>query len=176
MSGVIHFVSGKTLEISQAEFDQISPKLNARGVKISVTTDGHKIPLNSTTMEFIEHVPEVVEEPEVVEPEVIETEYVKVEEVVDNPRELVEKEKPKTQEEKLVEMMEKSACKHEPEKMVLYKQQTAKGERLFPVCSFCGKRERYVSEKRIIDGKYEGTPNEKWTEEDVANARPWIEA
>ena len=82
---------------------------------------------------------------------------------------------PKTVEEIMAETTAKSNCKHEPEKLELYIQHTAKGIRYFPVCSFCGKRERYVSESKIVDGKYKGTPNEKWTEEHIATALPWIE-
>jgi hypothetical protein len=59
--------------------------------------------------------------------------------------------------------------------MEMFIQHTAKGYRYFPVCKFCGKRERYVSEKKILDGKYAGTPNAKWTTDDIANAKPWIE-
>jgi hypothetical protein len=74
----------------------------------------------------------------------------------------------------LADMIEKSNCKHEPEKLVLFSQHTAKGMRYFPVCSFCGKRERYVSEKKIAENQYEGTPNEKWTVEDVNNALEYV--
>jgi hypothetical protein len=81
----------------------------------------------------------------------------------------------KTQEELMAEMLEKSNCKHEPDKMVLYRQHTAKGIRYFPRCSFCGKRERYISESKIVKGEYKGTVNEKWTETDIADAIDWIE-
>jgi hypothetical protein len=97
-----------------------------------------------------------------------------VEKDVLNPKVLV-KPKPKTAEEAMDEITAKSNCKHEPEKLELFIQHTAKGIRYFPVCKFCGKRERYVSESKIVEGKYEGTPNEKWTEEDIATAQPWIE-
>ena len=87
----------------------------------------------------------------------------------------VAKPTPSTPEEQLTKMMEKSNCKHEPEKMELYIQHTAKGIRYFPLCSFCGKRERYVAESKIVKGEYAGTPNEKWTADDIAHAKPWIE-
>ena len=90
------------------------------------------------------------------------------------------KEKPepvkvKTQDEVLEEMMAKSNCKHEPHKLELWRQHTAKGIRYFPRCVFCGKRERYVSESKIVKGEYKGTVNEKWTEESIAKAQVWIE-
>jgi hypothetical protein len=81
----------------------------------------------------------------------------------------------KTADDIMAEMTAKSNCKHEPEKMELYIQHTAKGIRYFPVCSFCGKRDRYVSESKIIAGEYKGTPNEKWTEKDITHAKAWIE-
>jgi len=171
MSGIIHFVSGKELQITEDEFQNIAPKLGARGIKCSKTDDNHLIPLNSTTMEFIEHVPE---KPEV---KMVPKETVVVQEDKPEPKEEEpeKKEKPKTQDELLAEMMEKSGCTHPSEKLELYLQKTAKGDRYFPVCSFCGKRERYVSEKKILENAYAGTVNEKWTEEDIKNAKIWIE-
>lgn len=75
----------------------------------------------------------------------------------------------------LEEMIEKSNCKHETEKLELYIQHTAKGIRYFPVCSFCGKRERYVSESKIVKGEYAGTPNGHWTEADIVSAKAWTD-
>jgi hypothetical protein len=49
------------------------------------------------------------------------------------------------------DMIAKSNCKHEPEKMEMYQQQTSKGVRFFPVCSFCGKRERYVKADSLTE-------------------------
>jgi hypothetical protein len=80
---------------------------------------------------------------------------------------------PKTSEELMAELTEKSNCKHATQE--LYIQHTAKGIRYFPICSFCGKRERYVSESKINKGEYVGTANEKWTDADIANAKPYIE-
>lgn len=75
----------------------------------------------------------------------------------------------------LERMLELSNCKHEKEKLELYIQHTAKGIRYFPVCSFCGKRERYVSESKIVKGEYAGTPNEHWTEADIVGAKTWMD-
>lgn len=174
MSGIIHFSSGKTLEITEQEFQNISPKLNSRGIKTQRTKSGHQIPLNSMTMEYIEWVPEVEDEHINPEPVLVakKTEVGPTEAPTSTE---VEPEKPKTNDEIVAEMTAKSNCKHETEKLNLYRQHTAKGIRYFPVCSFCGKRERYVSESKIVNGDYAGTPNEKWTSEDVANAIDWIE-
>ena len=153
MSGIIHFVSGKTLDISEAEFAALSPKLGMKGVKCHKSAAGHLIPMNSTTMEFIEH----IEEEEKVVPE---QPVAKAEKVV--------KEEPKTNDEIMAAMVAKSNCTHENQS--LFVQHTAKGIRYFPICDFCGKRDRYVSEKKIVDGEYE-----KWSTEDVENAKPWEE-
>jgi len=166
MSGIIHFSSGKTLEITEAEFRVISPKLNGKGIKTQTTAAGHKIPLNSMTMEYIEHVPE--KEDKVINPEPV-LAPVKLPTVMDQ-------DKPKTNDEIVAEMTAKSNCKHEPEKLELYRQHTAKGIRYFPVCSFCGKRERYVSESKIVKDEYDSdNPNSRWTSEDVINAKDWID-
>ena len=153
MSGRIHFVSGKTLDISEIEFRNISPKLGAKGIRCQVSQAGHIIPLNSTTMEYIEHIED--EEPKEI--------------VVEEPTPIVEpKEEPKDPDEVLNDMIAKSNCTHE--NYSLYLQKTAKGDRYFPVCDFCGKRERYVSEKKVLDGAYE-----EWKYEDIENAKPWTE-
>ena len=156
MSGIIHFVSGKTLDITEKEFQAISPKLGMKGIKCHKSEAGHLIPMNSTTMEFIEHV--IDELPAAVE---VDGEILEV--VKEEP-----KEEPKDPDEIMNDMIAKSNCKHESQS--LYLQKTAKGDRYFPVCDFCGKRERYVSEKKVLDGEYE-----EWKYEDIENAKPWTE-
>jgi hypothetical protein len=159
MSGRIHFVSGKTLDISDIEFRNISPKLGAKGIRCQVSQQGHVIPLNSTTIEYIELIPEEEEL----------TEETKEEKVIEKKEEdngLTPEEK---QKKAYDELMAKSNCEHPNQ--TLYIQRTAKGVRYFPVCDFCGKRERYVSEKKVRDGEYE-----EWKDEDVDNAKPWIES
>ena len=176
MSGIIHFGSGKELKITEEQFQKIGPKLRDGGVRVWALKESHIIPLNSHTMEYIERVPE---------PKVVWTEEthdipapkgaIATGTIMPKLDVQVEKPKAKTNEERMAELTEKSNCKHESEKMEMYIQHTAKGYRYFPVCGFCGKRERYVSEKKILDGAYAGTPNEKWTSDDIANAKPWIE-
>jgi len=166
MSGIIHFGSGKTLEISEYEFSKMAPKLGAKGIRSQITEAGHIVPLNSTTMEFIEKVAEPTLEAGVTLLDKDETIIGEIQ-----SQEVI----PKTNSEILDIMKEKSNCKHEPEKQSLYVQHTAKGKRYFPVCDFCGKRERYISEKKIADKAYVGTPNEKWTLDDIKTAKSWIE-
>ena len=154
MSGLIHFVSGKTLAISELEFNNISPKLGAKGIRCQVSHAGHIIPLNSTTMEYIEHIEEEQEAP--------------VYEIEEEDSVPVKKIEPKSPDETMNDMLAKSNCKHENQS--LYLQKTAKGDRYFPVCDFCGKRDRYVSEKKVLDGEYD-----EWKYEDIENAKPWVE-
>lgn len=153
MSGRIHFVSGKTLDISEVEFRNISPKLGAKGIRCQVSNAGHIIPLNSTTMEYIEHIAE--EEPE--------------ETVVEESVSIAEpKEEHRNPDEVMADMIAKSNCDHANQ--TIYVQHTAKGVRYFPVCDFCGKRDRYVSEKKVLDGEYP-----EWKYEDIENAKPWVD-
>lgn len=180
MSGILHFASGKALPISQREFEQIAPKLQQGGIRLYRTGDKHLVPLNSNTIELIEYVedapveqvaPKPTPEPQVKlgSPEPTEAENKTI-----SP-EPIEEVKEEVKESPMDKMMRLSNCAHEPEKMELYRQHTAKGIRYFPVCSYCGKRERYISESKILKGEYAGTPNEKWTEESIANAKDWID-
>ena len=156
MSGLIHFVSGKTLDISEIEFQNISPKLQGKGIKCQKTNAGHIIPLNSTTMEYIEHVEEEVRE-------------MPTEALIPKEKEQPKEKVPvRTEDEIMNEMLAKSNCKHENQS--LHIQHTAKGVRYFPICDFCGKRNRYISEKKVFDGEYP-----EWKVEDIDNAKPWIE-
>jgi len=173
MSGLIHFSSGKTLEITELEFNNMPVKLNGKGIKVQKTAGGHLIPLNSMTMEYIEY---VQEEEDQSEGEIAERtrEDSQFEPELPEMKEQLEKPKAKTGEEIMAEMIAKSDCDHKG-KLVLYRQHTAKGIRYFPRCTFSGKRERYVSESKIVKGEYKGTPNETWTESDIADAIDWLE-
>jgi len=52
MSGIIHFTSGKTLDITEKEFRNIPVHLKNKGIKVHITNTGHIVPLNSMTMEY----------------------------------------------------------------------------------------------------------------------------
>jgi len=177
MSGLIHFVSGKTLEVDEYEFKNMPVQLNGKGIRTKTLRSGHLVPLNSTTIEFIEYVPEPVKVHSLSELNPV---GVKGDEMIDGLKEAemnFQKEAPKkkTAEERLAEITAKSECQHEPTKLRLYVQHTAKGIRYFPVCGYCGKRERYVSESKIMKNEYVGTVNEKWNENDIAEATPWVD-
>ena len=182
----IYFTSGKTLEITDDEFKRIAPKLQYGGIRLYRTSKGNLIPLNSTTIELIEKDEEEVFEVAVNEPqpeskvEEVTEEHATVEhdEKEDAPVEEAypEKEEPKkaeTQQERqdrmMAEMIKKSECLHEGLQKMFY-QETKAGKRYFPVCSFCGKRERYVSVKKIKDGKITD-----WTMDDLVTAKEYRE-
>jgi hypothetical protein len=101
-------------------------------------------------MEMIEYIPE--EEPEVVEP--VQTE------VQMTPEESVELSDEEVKQKQMEDLLAKSSCTHE--NYTLHVQQTKKGPRYFPVCEFCGKRERYVK-------------NSSLTVEEKAEAVEWVE-
>lgn len=175
MSGIIHFTSGKEFKLGELEFAKIAPKLQLGGVRLYRTGNGSFIPLNSNTMEMIEYVPDVVDiieaDDETPTPKILNP---------GTPNEIptqptpTEEAKPSIEDRKqsiMDELIEKSNCKHEPEKLRMFQQSTAKGIRYFPVCSFCGKRERYVSEKKVRDGELE-----RWSGDDIDNAKMWTES
>lgn len=145
MSGIIHMVSGKTWKISDREMANIAPKMQAGGVRLYRISNGF-VPLNSNTMEFIERIDD--------EPKVEPVQEMQESDKFPTPKET--NEEPKESDEQKAQrqmdmIMAKSNCKHEAEKLEIYTKQTTKGARYFPVCSFCGKRERYVKADSLTD-------------------------
>jgi len=177
VGGKIYFSgSDVTAELTKAEMENAPVTFSNKGARMMRTKAGDILIFGGTNMSVIKPVWEEVEDPITIN--TIHDNLVSHREpVLDLPRmdQVQDKPKQKTADELMDEMIAKSDCKHEPEKMELYRQNTAKGIRYFPRCSFCGKRERYVAESKIVEGKYEGTPNEKWTSDDIANAIQWIE-
>ena len=158
----IHFSSGKTKEIDSGKLDKFIIDLKGRGIKMMINrseTETLIVPLNSNTMEFIESPVLPVEEEAVEAGGIIRVDNVKetsLEDLraelaeakadVDSKKDIEEKEK-----EKMDEMMAKSNCKHPAEIMQIYRHDTKKGSRFFPVCGFCGKRERYVKAESLTE-------------------------
>lgn len=179
----IHFVSGKVKELDQP-WDKFPQKLNFGGLRLLKGHNNLLIPLNSTTIEFVEYEEDEVEEYPRIKvsevttsesrPEYPEDKPVASDELVGEPADEStmepvlpepEKETPQeTQDRMLAEMMEKSNChknKHEGQDMIIYYQETSVGKsktparRYFPVCSFCGVRERYVKASDLTDEQKE---------------------
>lgn len=187
---------GIEVGINKKEYETIIPKIRmTANVKMYRNPEGHYIVLSPSNLQMIKYYGDESDEPKpYVKQEKVETKVVEKPKVEEKPKKRtpeelaiiaeVEGKLPKetiptvdAEEKKdpLAEMIEKSNCKHESSKLELYRQHTAKGIRYFPVCSFCGKRERYISEAKILEGAYAGTPNEKWTEDDIVNAKVWVD-
>lgn len=193
---------GVTVDMNKREYETVVPKMRmSANLKMYKTPDGDYLVLTPSNLQVIKFIGEEVEGidyPKSVETlraegpvaekpapkKVAEPEPAPKKELSDEEKAIIaaepkldtaqeQPEEPKK--DPLAEMIAKSNCKHEKEKLELYLQHTAKGIRYFPVCSFCGKRERYVSESKIVKGEYAGTPNEHWTEADIVNAKTWLD-
>jgi hypothetical protein len=134
------------------DWNKLAPKMQLGGLRLFKADRDTLIPLNSNTIAMIKNIPEEIEE--VVEPEVVvEEEIVEEEpEVEEKPLSIQEK-----KDKILAEMKEKSECKHDNHDY--YYQEIVSGpsgdrktqKRYFPVCSFCGVRERYVAAAKLSD-------------------------
>jgi hypothetical protein len=163
----IHFGSGKTQDLPGTKLDKMVPMLQQRGLRLMKTVDKDTdkvlvIPLNSSTIEFLE---DILEEEPKPEPEPEKTVEEQLQEMKTELEEAVEEvESKKDVEEKRQdienEFLARANCTHPKELEEVYVQTTAKGTKYFPVCSFCGKRGRYVSKVKLTD-------------EQKANAKPW---
>lgn len=119
------------------------------------------VPFEDGSEIMLEHVIAVIHNPKYVHPvEAVPVEELEIEtrkipvepETVDNAEPEEKKESVAEKEARLLDIMiKKSNCTHEGLE-VLNKQTTTKGERYFPVCSFCGHRGRYIK-KENLDAK-----------------------
>lgn len=161
--GIIRFTveNSGTYEV-EADWNKLIPSLQSRGIRVFRPAPGVLIPVDKITL--IEDItPEVEEESLETIEELAETEddNDEIEEVEENPIGIEEK-----KEIILKEMKEKSECKHENRD--IYYQEIMSGprnnrksqKRYFPVCSFCGVRERYVKADSL-------------SEDEIANAKKW---
>jgi hypothetical protein len=162
----IHFISGKVKELDQP-WDKFPQKLNFGGLRLLKGGPNLLIPMNSPSIEFVENVPEEVDDGDdvLVEHDRSDEEVVQQEDVqASDERESKEEEKPRTNDEMIADMVALSDChknKHEGREMEIWYQETtvgkqkAKAKRYFPVCSFCGVRERYVKAGDLTDEQKE---------------------
>jgi hypothetical protein len=159
MSTTIHFSSGKEQSISAGKLDKFIMDLKGRGIKLMIDRNDDRtliIPLNSSTLEFIVDVYDFKEmeqtESDAPPPEE-EDELKQMKEELDAATKEVEDKKDveEKRDDAMKDIMDKSNCTHPKDKLVYYRQDTSKGSRYFPVCSFCGKRERYVKAESLSD-------------------------
>ena len=190
MSNILHLIDGSTVEIPEERFMKFVQMLTHRGIK-SVRFDNTILIVSRSNIIRIElgeedgdrqgH--ETVERKDmesVVVPEVVEgTEDREGDGVEDRKDEPVTEEKPETPDEQrarvLAEMKEKSDCSNSKDHMgheqIIHYQDvtiTRKGaksslpsRRYFPVCSFCGLKQRYVKADSLTD-------------EQKDNAKGWV--
>lgn len=190
MGAKIHFLSGKTLDISDKDMKELRNRFTNGGVRYwEQRGTGNIILLSSNTIEYVEKIKEEednvreraegIEESNSERVEQDEDGSKWVSEKDDDPVESVSDESDVQSVEETIEdkrkrleaeMLAKSNCKHETQ--VLMYTQTTKGKRYFPVCTFCGKRDRYLSADKIKDGSYKHTNLEHWTVGDLMDAKP----
>lgn len=155
----IYFSSGKELEFDY-DWNQLAPKFQLGGIRMFKTPDGDLIPLNSTTIERIQFIPD---EEDPFEDGISDEDYNEivedespVEETVEEPE---PEEKPKSAQERADEMLahmkEMSECTHE-EHEIYYSESTVGRarkpvKRYFPVCKKCGVREKFVKSDLLPD-------------------------
>ena len=143
----IYFTSGKVVEreMDYAETKAMVTRMGGSGIRFYDMRDGRWIPLNSNTIELIESENLIVQRKPV--PVEMAAELTDRE----DPDATFEQEQlsaPVSREEKADNVMQdiinKSNCKHEQEKLILSTVGSKKGDRYFYVCSFCGWRGRFV--------------------------------
>jgi len=163
----ITFTSGHEREFDY-EWNKVTPKLLQGGIRLWAPYPGIVIPLNSSTIAMVEFEEDDVMDGDFeIEIEMDEDEEETVDETVEEedeptPKKSIEEKK----EEFLAETKAKANCKHENTE--IYYQEVKTGSRTaqkiarryFPVCTFCGLRERYVKADSLTD-------------EQRANAKIW---
>jgi hypothetical protein len=175
MSTIIHFYSGKTIELDESEGAAFWKRAVGTGVRFWKSRKQNvAIMFNSPTIEYIE-----LGAKDTRTAGDFEAEKRAVEEAARNKREkrgeLTEEDEARIKEAALKKMetdfMARSNCRHVDEEgntlRSMYFTDTQQGKRYFPVCDFCGHRERYVGIEKVKEGKTQ------WTEEDLENAKPF---
>jgi hypothetical protein len=188
----IQFATGVTIDMDSEvyDIDKLSLKMRENGMRPFRIVDKHGviniIPLNSQNIARIYATPikeEVEESPE----PVTELTDAQIEKIMreqldeDKYKEKAEPKKPKTNDELLDILVERSNCQHDFADMKLGFKQTANGKRYQPYCtkkfsdgSTCTYRGRFVGAQKVKEGRYETTPT-PWTVEDLLTAKQLLE-
>jgi len=163
MGTKIHYASGAVVELRDGEGVRFWNRARNAGFRYYQSLDGIVIPFNHPTMTHIElEVDKPKETPVPREP------------IVDKPdkenmSEIKEKELTNQAKQERT-FMEKANCTHKDGEGAtlrkLHYSETVNGRKYFPVCEFCGHRERYVGVPKIEKGE-----NPIWTMEDVRTAK-----
>ena len=166
MSKIV-FNSGKELEFPYEKWNETLVKLKTGGIRMLAINDRDlglvMVPLNSNNMEHIEQGPEPELQRREEEVAVDVEEKVEEEEIKEEPKEEKKETAQGKRDRLLEELKERSNCKHPPELLDLYRQETKTGTKYFNVCSFCGFRSRFIAKKDLEERGL-----------DLDNAKEWI--
>jgi hypothetical protein len=176
----IYFASGKVecANMTEKECTQMTARMMGSGVRFYDMRDGRWIPLNSNTIELIDFEIRGLKSKSPVKEDPFSQDAIEGRQTVSlsapvpdyvNPQATFEAEQaaaPPTREEKakdiLAEIIDRSNCKHEQEKLCLMTVGSKKGQKFFYTCSYCGWRGRWVKAENL-------------SEEEKANAKTHLE-
>lgn len=144
--GVVYFTSGREVVLSQRDTDNFVIRMKEGGVRMVKTrdTDPQQVivisqsPVSHVVLDY-KHTPQPLYDVEV---------------KTDAPE--GQEEKPKSIQERAGEVLDnmiaKANCKHETDKIIYYKKEMgAKGNRYFPMCSFCGWKGKFAAAEDLSD-------------------------
>jgi len=147
--GTIYFVDGRKVNLSVKDTRNFMTRLREGGVRFTLTRDHEPqlaLIISNCPVAFVEldaslqtgmgYSEEVVE--------VTETAPVRQEDATKETSQEREKRV-------LAELLEKSNCAHEPEKIIYFKVTGKTGTRYFPKCSFCGWRGKFVAAESLSE-------------------------
>jgi hypothetical protein len=136
--GKVYFTDGRSVELSPRDTKSFFMRMKEGGVRMVLTRDTDPqlvIVISACPVSYMEldtaHVPS---------PAVITEEKAAVLQEDATVKGGAAKEA-----EVLAEITARSNCKHEAEKMVLHKMDSATGVKYFNICSFCGYRTRFIA-------------------------------
>jgi hypothetical protein len=181
----IQFATGVVIDMDSETYDidRLSLKMRENGMRPFRIVDKHGviniIPLNSQNIARIYAVP-VEEEKTESNPEPLSDaqmdSIIEQHDVVEEMKEKEEKPQPKSNDELLAILQERSNCKHDFADLKLGFKQTSNGKRYQPYCtkkfsdgSTCTYRGRFVGAQKVKEGAYDNTPT-PWTMEDLLSA------
>lgn len=161
MGTKIHYSSGSSVELRDGEGDRFWNRARTAGFRYYQSLDNVVIPFNHPTITYIEL--------ELTKPAVGPSfEKPKEEITITEAKEIEETNRAKQER----EFMAKANCTHKnPDgstKRSMYYVDTVNGRKYFPVCDFCGHRERYVGVPKVEKGDHP-----LWHMDDIRNAKPY---
>lgn len=156
----IHFNNGNEVKISEFEYRKLNKRIIAAGIKVFKMDDGTILFLVNQPIAYIDATD--LDEKKRKDPSKIPPPPKPTAEAIkeNSPVEATEEKTEKTEYDKF---LERANCTHPEEyRKIFFTVAKDGGQRFFPVCTFCGKRERYVKKDSLSD-------------ETRANAKEYIE-